>query len=246
MRLDRYLGLCDLGTRKEIKALIKAGRIRVDGALPRGPEDKVEPDAVQATLDGEPLLFRPVAAVLLYKPAGYLSATEDRGGPTVMELLDDALRKRAVFPVGRLDKDTTGVLILTDDGEGGHALLSPKSHVEKAYVAQINRRIGKEHMDAFARGVELSDFTAMPALLEPLPDRDGAHYARVTLHEGKFHQVKRMFAAQGRKVLALHRERFGSLTLDPGMKPGDWRYLTREEWSALRVEAGLPPWPEEV
>ena len=191
-------------------------------------------------VDGQPVSYRPLVAVLLHKPAGLLTATQDSRQPTVMDLLPQRDRRRNPAPVGRLDKDTTGLLLITDDGQGAHGLISPKSGVDKRYRALLDGPVTEDDVKAFARGMALSDFTSLPALLEPGKD----NIAWCTVHEGKFHQVKRMFAARGRTVLALHRESIGSLTLPEGLKPGEFCYLSMEAWNDIRRQAGMGPWTE--
>ncbi len=237
MRLDRYLTLCDLGTRREVKGLIASGRVCVGGRAARNPGANVDGTV---TLDGEAVAFRPLVAIMMNKPAGLLTATTDRRQGTVLDLLPPQDRRREPAPVGRLDKDTTGLLLITDDGQAAHALISPKSGVEKRYRALLDSPVGPADVEAFAQGLQLSDFQALPAKLEP---GEGC-VAYCTVQEGKFHQVKRMFAARGRTVLALHRERVGSLWLPDTLAPGEYVYLDRETWNRLRGEAGLGPWQE--
>lgn len=241
MRLDRCLGRCGLGSRKELRALVRAGHVTVNGQIAQSESQPVNPEADDIQVDGLPIAYRKVVAILLYKPPGVLSATADLRQETVLDLLPEALRRRGVAPVGRLDKDTTGLLLLTDDGEAAHALISPKRHVDKVYVATLDAPVDPSDVTAFADGLQLSDFTAAPAGLKPLPGFPPR--AEVTLREGKFHQVKRMFAARGKTVTALHRTRFGPQTLDESLKPGSYRLLTSEEWARLRQAAGLSPTP---
>ena len=169
---------------------------------------------------------------MLHKPAGLLSATEDRRQKTVLDLLPEHLRRRGLFPVGRLDKDTEGLLLLTDDGPLGHALLSPKNHVDKVYYAKVEGRLDRTDAEALAAGMVLGDgLHCLPAELEPLGDGSQCH---VTLREGKYHQVKRMLAARGKPVVYLKRLSMGPIALDPALAPGEWRPLTGEEKALLR------------
>lgn len=237
MRLDRYLTLCDLGTRREVKELIASGRVSVAGLTVLNPGSAVDGPV---TLDGESVGYRPLVAIMMNKPAGLLTATTDRRQGTVLDLLPPRDRRREPAPVGRLDKDTTGLLLITDDGQAAHAIISPKSSVEKRYRALLDKPVDQSDVEAFAQGLRLSDFEALPARLEP---GEGC-VAYCTVHEGKFHQVKRMFAARGRKVLALHRERVGSLWLPDTLVPGEYVYLDMDTWNRLRGEAGLGPWKE--
>lgn len=186
-------------------------------------------------LDGRPLALPGHTHIMLYKPAGVLTAARDREAATVMDLLPPAALKSGCMPVGRLDRDTTGLLLLTSDGVLGHRLISPKRHVEKTYLATLESDLPPDAAKRFEEGIALKDFTALPAALEALGPRMG----RVTVLEGKYHQVKRMFAAIGCPVAALHRERFGPLTLDGSLRPGEYRSLTAEEAARLYRAAGM-------
>ena len=176
---------------------------------------------------------------MLHKPAGLLTAARDKKQPTVMDLLPEVYGAIGCMPVGRLDKDTTGLLLLTTDGELNHRLLSPGRHVDKTYLAQVDGPLEARHVAAFAAGLSLSDFDAQPSELVILGPQTG----RVTVHEGKFHQIKRMFSAVGREVTKLHRESFGSLTLDPALPEGAWRELTDAELAALYRDAQMEVTP---
>lgn len=234
MRLDRLLVTLGVGSRSEVQRLIRSGAVTVDGSAVRDPSQHV-PEGSAVCVDGRPLDTRLDRTLMLHKPAGILTAARDPRQPTVMDLLPDCFRSLQCMPVGRLDKDTSGLLILTTDGALAHRLLSPARHVDKLYRAEVDGPLGDAEREAFARGLTLSDFTALPARLEILETSPGRSVALVTVHEGKFHQVRRMFAAVGREVLALHRERFGPLTLDPALEPGRWRDLTDGELAALRA-----------
>jgi 16S rRNA pseudouridine516 synthase len=235
MRLDRYLTLCDLGTRSQVKQLIAKGRVIMDGQTARDPAAAVSPPVL---VDGRMAEYRPLVMVMMNKPAGLLTATRDSRQGTVMDLLPEKDLRRNPAPVGRLDKDTTGLLLITDDGQGAHGLISPKSGVNKRYRALLDAPVTGEDVEAFARGIALSDFESLPALLEP----GEGNVAWCTVHEGKFHQVKRMFAARGKTVLSLHRESVGSLVLPETLAPGEFCYLSLKVWNDLRRQAGLEPW----
>ncbi len=231
-RIDKLLSATGRWSRKEVKELVRQGRVLADGRIVQKPEEKADPAAVCLTVDGAEVDCAPFVYVMLYKPAGLLSATEDKSQPTVLDLLPPELKKRGLFPVGRLDKDTTGLLLLTDDGALAHKLLSPKKHVDKVYRAEVEGRVDGRDAAALAAGLVLGDGTVcLPAGLEPLEDGSAC---LVTLREGKYHQVKRMLAARGKPVRALHRLRMGPLTLDGGLKPGQWRFLTPRERAELR------------
>ena len=235
MRLDRWLATLSAGSRSEVKQWIRGGEAAVNGRVILDPALSFETEQDSLSLKGKALDGRVMRHVMLYKPAGILTAARDAKQPTVMDLLPPVYRSIGCMPVGRLDKDTTGLLILTCDGELNHRLLSPGRHVEKRYRALTDGTLTQKDAEAFAEGMDLGDFTAQPAKLAIL----GPGLAEVTISEGKFHQVKRMFAAVGRKVLELHRCAFGPLELDPALREGEWRELTGEEEKALREAAGM-------
>lgn len=233
-RLDKYLALSGERTRSEAGRLIRAGRVTVNGTPVRDPSVKVA-DGDEVALDGHAVKDSAFQYYLFYKPAGVLTAARDSRARTVMDLLPEAFARRDVLPVGRLDKDTTGLLVLTNDGALAHSLIDPRRHVWKRYEARVVGRLDEEDVTAFAQGMQLSDFTAKPANLAILQVGDEESLGAVELREGKYHQVKRMFASRGHEVLALHRPAFGPLKLDDGMQPGAWRELTDEETAALRA-----------
>ncbi len=229
-RLDKLLAGTGKWSRREVKALVRQGLVRVDGRLAASAEDKLDPAVAIITVAGETVALHRFTYVLLHKPAGVLTATEDRKQPTVLDLLPPELRRIGLAPVGRLDKDTEGLLLLTNDGELAHRLLSPRYHVDKRYLARVDGELSAADTEAFARGMTLGDgLECLPAGLEVLPDR----VCIVTLREGKFHQVKRMLAARGAPVLYLKRLSMGPLTLDDSLAAGAYRLLRAEEISAL-------------
>ena len=229
-RLDKLLAGTGKWSRREVKALVRQGLVRVDGRLAASAEDKLDPAAAIITVAGETISLCRFTYVMLHKPASVLTATEDRKQPTVLDLLPPELRRIGLAPVGRLDKDTEGLLLLTNDGELAHRLLRPKYHVEKRYFARVDGELSAADAEAFARGMTLGDgLECLPAGLEVLPDR----VCIVTLREGKFHQVKRMLAARGAPVLYLKRLSMGPLTLDDSLAAGAYRLLRAEEISAL-------------
>ena len=232
-RLDKRLASTGRWSRREVKELVRQGRVLVNGMPARRPEDKVgEEDRL--LVDGQEVDCAPFVYVMMHKPAGLLSATEDRNQKTVVDLLPEELKRRGLFPVGRLDKDTTGLLLLTDDGALAHDLLSPKKHVDKVYLAKVEGQVDGTDVSALARGMVLGDgLHCLPAGLEPLEDGSSC---LVTLREGKYHQVKRMLAARGKPVLALKRLSMGLLRLDEKLQPGQWRYLEMDEVAKLREE----------
>ena len=233
LRLDKILTDTGRWSRKESREVIRAGRVTVGGTVVRRPEQKADPQAEEIAVDGAPLGWSAHSYLMLHKPAGVLTATEDRSAPTVLDLVPAGLRRPGLAPVGRLDKDTTGLLLLTDDGALAHALLSPRRHVDKVYLAQIEGTVREEDCAAFRAGLTLGDGTkCLPAELEGL----GPGCCRVTVREGKYHQVKRMLALRGLPVRALSRISFGPLRLDGALAPGQVRALTVAEIDALRRE----------
>lgn len=229
-RLDKLLANTGRWSRKEARELVKRGRVTVDGAVARAFDEKYPPEAAIA-VDGESLVHSKGTYLMLHKPAGVLSATEDRRQKTVLDLLPPHLQRLGLFPVGRLDKDTEGLLLLTDDGPLAHELLSPKKHVDKVYFVRVEGRLDRTDTEAFAAGMVLGDgLVCQSAGLEVLEEPDTA---LVTLREGKFHQIKRMLAHQGKPVRYLKRLSMGGLTLDPALGPGEWRYLKEEEIDLL-------------
>ena len=235
LRLDRWLVTLGIGSRSEVQKLVKKGGVKVNDMPVKDPGMQVDEHTARLTVNGAPVDGRLTRHVMLHKPAGLLTAARDKKQPTVMDLLPEVYASIGCMPVGRLDKDTTGLLFLTTDGELNHRLLAPGRHVDKTYLAEVDGTLNESHIAAFAEGLHLSDFDAQPAKLEILAPNLG----RVTVHEGKFHQVKRMFSAVGCEVVKLHRETFGSLTLDPNLPEGEWRELTADELSALYSDAQM-------
>lgn len=232
IRLDKYLADMGVGTRQEVKKYIRQGRVCVDGQVCKRPELKVETDTQKVTFDGKKLGYVAYEYYMLYKPAGYVSATEDKKERTVMELIKEKKRKD-LFPAGRLDKDTEGLLLITNDGELAHRLLSPKKHVDKVYYAKVQGIVGEKDVQIFAQGMEIGEGErAKPSDLRILSSGQVSKI-ELTIQEGKYHQVKRMFEAVGKKVLYLKRLSMGSLTLDPNLQPGEYRKLTNEELKRL-------------
>lgn len=235
-RLDKVLAATGRWSRREVKLLVKQGQVRVNGAAASSAEEKLDPETAAVTVGGQTVVLQKHTYIMLHKPAGVLSATEDSRQKTVLELLPPELLRRGLSPVGRLDKDTEGLLLLTDDGELAHRLLSPKYHVDKRYYAEVDGLLGPADADAFAKGMTLDDgLVCLPAGLELY----GSGACIVTLQEGKFHQVKRMLAFRGAPVRYLKRLAMGPLAMDPSLETGAFRELTAAEVSALRKTAGL-------
>lgn len=241
-RLDKLIAACGAVSRREVKTLVKQGRVRVDGVLAVAADMKVDENTAVIAVDGVELQYEKFVYVLLHKPAGVLTATEDKRQATVLDLLPEEYRKRGIAPVGRLDKDTEGLLLLTDDGELTHRLLSPKYHVDKVYYARVEGTPDEADRAAFAAGITLSDFTCMPAELTLL----GEGECLVTVREGKFHQVKRMLASRGKPVTYLKRLSMGPLQLDEKVKAGEWRLLRKEEILALQTVCALASYDKAV
>ena len=235
MRLDKFLVACAVGSRTEVKNFLKAGRVTVNGKKEKSAKLQINEDTDEICFDGQKLEYEEFVYYMMNKPQGVISATEDPKHKTVLDLLDDLARSKEVFPVGRLDIDTHGLLLLTNDGKLAHALLSPKRHVDKTYLAQINGVMTDEDVETFAEGIPLKDFTCQPAKLELvfIDGEKNQSLVRVTIAEGKFHQVKRMVAYCGKEVMDLQRLTMGTLILDEGLKRGEWRRLTKEELEGL-------------
>ncbi len=239
MRLDRWLTTLGEGSRSQLQKLIRQGKVQVDGRVTTDPGFSCDTDTAHLTLNGQAIDGRLTRHVMLHKPAGLLTAARDKKQPTIMDLLPGVYNAIGCMPVGRLDKDTTGILFLTTDGELNHRLLSPTRHVDKVYRATVDGPLTDKDVDAFAAGLKLSDFDALPAKLEILSSTETEAVALVTVQEGKFHQVKRMFSAVGREVTALHRLSFGPLVLDPQLPEGQWRELTDDELHSLYQAARM-------
>lgn len=250
IRLDRFL--CDMkeGSRSEVKALIRRGAVCVNGNVEKNPERKVSEED-QISLSGRQIRYRKYVYLLLNKPAGLLSATRDGRETTVLDLVrekggGDPLLKRDLFPVGRLDRDTEGLLLLTDDGALSHRLLAPSGHVPKTYYVEVDGELTAEHRRMLETGVDIGEARPTgPARIAPAQGEESGTFRskearsawRLVITEGKFHQVKRMMQAVGRKVVYLKRTGMGGLELDPELKTGEFRMLTEEEYRSLAEEA---------
>lgn len=225
-RLDKLISAAGLASRREVRELVRQGRISVNGRPTAAPDEKLDPETAELTLDGVRVNCARYRYFLMNKPAGVLSATEDPRQKTVLDLLPPELRRIGLGPVGRLDKDTTGLLLLTNDGDMTHRIISPKNHVPKLYRARVSGPLGEADAAAFARGLVLADGTkCLPARLEILEDG----LVLVTVYEGKYHQVKRMLASRGAPVLALHRLQIGALALPETLESGHWLELDAKE-----------------
>ena len=239
IRLDRWLVTLGLGSRSQVQKLIRSGAVTLDGMPMKDPSHSCDERTQRIAMRGQEIDGRLMRHVMLHKPAGLLTAARDKKQPTVMDLLPETYASIGCMPVGRLDKDTTGLLFLTCDGELNHRLLAPARHVDKVYIAEVDGPLNQTHVDALAAGLHLGDFDAQSALLTILRTDDASAEAEVTVHEGKFHQIKRMFEAVGRTVTKLHRASFGPLELDPELPEGQWRELTDDEVRALYQAADM-------
>ncbi|NOU86777.1 pseudouridine synthase [Paenibacillus sp. LMG 31460] len=238
-RLDKILAHVGIGTRSELKRLAKEGAIFVNGVKVKDSGMQVNPDTDIITVNGEPVLYREFVYLMMNKPQGVVSATEDNRDRTVVDLLDKAYAPFEVFPVGRLDKDTEGFLLLTNDGKLAHNLLSPRKHVPKTYFAKVEWEVSESDREAFSQGVTLDDgYETLPGILKILKtgkeSEDEPSEIELTIMEGKFHQVKRMFQAVGKKVVYLKRISMGPLALDPSLELGQVRELSKDELLALQ------------
>ncbi|WP_223642141.1 pseudouridine synthase [Planococcus sp. 4-30] len=234
MRIDKYLSNMGFGSRKEVKILLKTKAVEVNGEVVRDPKVHVDEHADQVLVDGEPVAYTEFIYLLMNKPQDVISATEDKYDQTVIDLLAEEDRHFEPFPVGRLDKDTEGFLLLTNDGKLAHELLSPKKHVDKTYYAKIEGIVTEEDTKAFEEGVTLDDgYVTKPASLNIL-ESGAFSKIELTITEGKFHQVKRMFESVGKQVVYLKRLSMGPLSLDPELDLGEYRHLTEEEVNSLK------------
>ncbi|EAD5123236.1 rRNA pseudouridine synthase [Listeria monocytogenes] len=231
MRLDKLLSHTGFGSRKEVKPLLKSGAVVVNGTIQKDSKTQVNPDKDQVTVHGTPVVYQEFVYFMLHKPQNVVSATEDNVSETVIDLLAQEDTLTNPFPVGRLDKDTEGLLIITNDGTLAHNLLSPKKHIDKTYYAKIDGDVVAEDVTAFADGITLDDgYICKPARLEIINPNE----IKVTIQEGKFHQVKRMFAARGKTVSYLKRISMGNLKLDESLELGEYRPLTETELAILQ------------
>lgn len=233
IRLDKYLADLGIESRSGVKTLVKKGRVRLNGAVLTRPEAKVDTVSDQVCLDGKLLTYHEYEYFMLNKPAGVVSASRDPHSSTVLDLISGKTRKD-LFPVGRLDRDTVGLLLITNDGTLAHGLLAPGRHVEKVYRALLDGAADSEDQEAFREGIDIGDDApTRPAVLE-IPDGSRPEEVLVRIHEGRYHQIKRMFAARGKRVLWLKRLSMGSLVLDDSLREGESRRLTESELAGLK------------
>ena len=230
MRLDKYLSDATAFSRRELKSLIRGGQVAVCGKVIKSPEYQVESDS-QITLKGETVFYRKFVYLMMNKPAGFISATEDgRGDPVVTDLFLPEHRKMGIFPCGRLDKHTLGLMLLTNDGALSHKLLAPKSHVTKTYGFRVKFPLSAEDVETLERGVDIGGYLTKPCQMLLMGEREG----KIVLTEGKYHQIKLMMQAVHNQITYLERITFGPLTLDSALSRGEWRELTDEEIALLQ------------
>lgn len=234
-RIDKILSNMGYGTRKEVKELVKSGLVEVDGIIVKDSGQQVMTSSQEVKVEGKKLLYRDTIYIMMNKPQGVISATEDNRESTVIDLLPDKYKAFDPFPVGRLDKDTEGLLILTNDGQLTHRLLSPKKHVPKTYTAKVTGRVNIDDVEAFSKGVTLGDgYRTMASKLEILEEGD-ISTVLITIYEGKYHQVKRMFHAVNKEVIFLKRVSMGELKLDEALAPGEFRELMENELRIIGI-----------
>lgn len=238
LRLDRMLSGQGIGTRREIKKALSGGCVTVRGKVVSNPSMKIDTDKDEVCVDGKPLFYREHIYIMMNKPSGVISASDDPREKTVIDLLPRELHRPGLFPAGRLDRDTEGFLLITDDGLFAHNILSPKKHVEKEYFVVIDSPLTQKQTDSFRKGVVIDGgITCLPAMLKVPDDASGGKNVIVTIHEGKYHQIKRMFEALGREVLYLKRTAMGGLSLDPSLKPGAAREISDEELKLITASS---------
>ncbi len=234
-RLDKIISNLGYGSRKDVKTFVKKGLIEVDGVIAKDNGMSVDPEKSSIKINGEEILYRKYIYLMMNKPDGVISATQDNKDETVIDLLEIDHQVFEPFPIGRLDKDTVGLLLLTNDGELNHRLISPKWHVDKIYYAEIDQKVDESDIEKFKKGIVLDDgYKCMEAKLEIISSSDERSEIRLTIQEGKYHQVKRMFEAVGKKVTYLKREEFGGLKLDEELEEGEYRELTDDELMLLK------------
>ncbi|MFL0194210.1 pseudouridine synthase [Clostridium sp. WILCCON 0269] len=234
-RLDKILANLGYGTRKEIKAMVKRGAVKIEGVVVKDNSMKVDPDNCKIEIDGSIVEYKKYIYILMNKPEGVVSATMDNYDETVIDILIPEYQALKPFPVGRLDKDTKGLLLITNDGELNHRLISPKNHVDKVYYAEIDRPVDISDVEKFEKGIVLKDgYNCLPAKLKIIESDGNGSIVEVTVQEGKFHQIKRMFNVLGKNVVYLKRIKFGPINLDEDLLEGEYRELYREEIESVK------------
>lgn len=239
-RLDKVLANLGYGSRKDVKKIIKSGSVEVDNVIVKDNNMQIDPYKNIIKVDGEEISYKKYIYLMMNKPDGVISATFDDYDKTVIDLLEENHRAFEPFPVGRLDKDTVGLLLLTNDGELNHRLISPKWHVDKIYYAKIDTPLSQDDVIAFKEGIVLDDgYKCMPGKLEIIKSGESESEVKVTIQEGKYHQVKRMFQSLCKNVIYLKRLSFGGLDLDENLEEGEYRELTGEEIDFLKDKCNM-------
>lgn len=238
-RLDKIISSQLNMTRSEAKTAIKKGLVLVDAKVISDCAYKADPTAQQISFDGKELGYSKYVYIMMNKPKGVISSTQARNFPSVIDILPDEMKRKGLFPAGRLDKDTTGFMLITDDGDFAHDILAPKKHVQKTYTAVLDKPAGDELIEEFKKGIVLDDETAFQsAVLEIADDR---RICRVIINEGKYHQIKRMFAHFSLTVVELNRDKIGNLSLDPALAPGECRYIDEKELELISKNRTVTP-----
>jgi len=236
MRLDKFLSNMGLGTRTEVKKAITRGLVTVNGKVTKKVGLTIKEKSDQIVYNGQKVNYQAHVYIMLNKPSGLISATEDKMHKTVIDLIKDTYGNRKIFPVGRLDIDTEGLILLTDDGEWSHSLMSPKKHVSKVYFARVEGKVTQEHVGLFSAGMTFKDGTVIkPSHLKVLKS-DQISEIELTITEGKYHQVKRMFEHFDMKVIYLRRDKIGGLSIDPELGLGDYKELSEKELEMIKLE----------
>ncbi|PJI09431.1 MULTISPECIES: pseudouridine synthase [Clostridium] len=239
-RLDKVISNMGYGSRKDVKKIIKSGRVQINGIVIKNNNEQIDPENSIIKINGEEVAYKKYIYLMMNKPDGVISATFDDHDETVIDILEVQHQSFNPFPIGRLDKDTVGLLFLTNDGNLNHRLISPKWHVNKVYYAKINSAVDQGDIDAFKDGIVLDDgYKCMSAGLEILNNLENEAEVKVTIKEGKYHQVKRMFEALGKKVTYLKRTSFGGIKLDENLEEGEYRELTEDELKKIREKVKM-------
>lgn len=228
-RLDKILASQGALSRRDVKEIIKKGRVTLNGTAVSDSAVKVDLNVDTVAIDGEQITLKKHIYIMMNKPQGVISASDSENDETVVDLVPDEMFRKGLFPAGRLDKDTTGFVLITDDGDFAHKILSPKNHIFKTYLARLEHELAASDIEKLEKGITLSDGTTLKEAKVEIVENTENPLVKIMICEGKYHQVKRMFAATGNKVIALHRSKMGELSLDPRLKPGECREITPEE-----------------
>ena len=233
-RLDKILASQGTLSRRVVKEIIKKGRVTLNGTVVRDSAVKVDLNTDNVAIDGEQISLKKHVYIMMNKPQGVISASDSEDDKTVVDLVPDQLFRKGLFPAGRLDKDTTGFVLITDDGDFAHKILSPKNHIFKTYLARLEHELNADDIKMLEKGITLADGTTLKEAKVEVIENTNTPLIKIMICEGKYHQVKRMFAATGNKVVELHRSKMGELDLDPDLKPGECREITAEELNKVQ------------